>query len=420
VSSELARLARNGAISGSAYSGYLSAWNSALRTERRLRGTRRTELTAVTQTLHNIAATRALTASRLPVLFLTLARNVQYWKTGPLLGYGQRVEFSGSELVWQYYPGQGIQLQVLGTFGKADGLYTAGPAQYASLRALLGEMIPLAVTRNGSLAWEYYFTFDGGRPPWTSAMSQGTAIEALTRGYLSLAGTYPVGVPNYLAVAHEALRLFTVRPPAGVGVPTTVGNRYVQYSFASASGEEVINAFLQALIGLYDYAQVSGDSTAAGLFAAGNAEAQAELPSFDTGAWSLYQPGQEDSLDYHDLVTGFLQTLCTKTAAPVYCTTAQHFLADRTTRPVLSLLTARLRVHKPGKIRFSLSKISHVGIVVMRGDSTVSSTSATFPYGVHSFSIPAPRHGGEFTVRMSATDLTGNFSRITGTIALSP
>ena len=31
----------------------------------------------------------------------------------------QRIQFSGSELVWEYYPGQGLQLQVLGTFGHA-------------------------------------------------------------------------------------------------------------------------------------------------------------------------------------------------------------------------------------------------------------------------------------------------------------
>ena len=59
------------------------------------------------------------TPSRLPVLFQTLDRNRQWWTTGPLLSSGQRVEFTGSELVWEYYPGQGIQLQVLGTFGKA-------------------------------------------------------------------------------------------------------------------------------------------------------------------------------------------------------------------------------------------------------------------------------------------------------------
>ena len=58
---------------------------------------------------------------------MTVDANRQWWTTGPLLSSGQRVEFAGSQLVWEYYPGQGIQLQVLGTFGKADGLYTGGP-----------------------------------------------------------------------------------------------------------------------------------------------------------------------------------------------------------------------------------------------------------------------------------------------------
>jgi D-glucuronyl C5-epimerase C-terminus len=53
-------------------------------------------------------------------------------------------------------------------------------------------------------------------------------------------------------------------------------------------GTSIINAFLQSLIGLYDYAQVSQDPLAQQLFNAGNAEAQAEVPHFDTGAWSLY------------------------------------------------------------------------------------------------------------------------------------
>ena len=38
---------------------------------------------------------------------------------------GQRIEFEGSELVWQYYPGQGLQLQMLGNFGKLNGLWGA-------------------------------------------------------------------------------------------------------------------------------------------------------------------------------------------------------------------------------------------------------------------------------------------------------
>ena len=333
VYGELSRLLRTHQINGGAYRSYVTSYSAALAAEKRLSGTRRAELTAVTVNLHNMAAGGWLTPSRLPVLFLTLNRNKQWWTTGPLLSSGQRVEFTGSQVVWEYYPGQGIELQVLGTFGKADGMYTAGPSQYAAMRSLIAEMIPLAVKRGGGLTWEYYFYFDGGSPPWTSAMSQGTALEALTRAYESLtentatpSGGGGLSTPpasTYLSLAHQALPIFTVGPTIGVRVRTSLGARYLQYSFAPSV--DIINAFLQSLIGLYDYAQVSGDGQAAALFAAGNREAQAELPRFDTGSWSLYQPGVLDPISYHELVTGFLQDLCQRTAAHVYCYEAQRF-----------------------------------------------------------------------------------------------
>ncbi len=317
------------------------------------------------------------------------------------------MQFKGSEIVWQYYAGQGIELQVLGTFGEADGMYTAGPSEYGQLTELLGEMIPLAVQRGGGLTWEYYFQFDGGTPPWTSAMSQGTAIEALTRGYRATHQS------SYLSLAHRALPIFLLAPPTGVAEPTRNGTRYLQYSFASHTF--IINAFLQSLIGLYDYAQASGDALAKRLFAAGDAEARAEVPSYDTGAWSLYQPGIEDSLDYHTLVTGFLQELCSRTHASVYCTTAQHFQTYLKTAPVLSLLTHTARRRTPFTVAFRLSKDSHVGIVVTLGSHTVFETSAEFPYGTHSFRVPALK-AGAYSVRLAATDLAGNFSRIAGSV----
>jgi len=412
VTSELKRLRNSGAITTADYSSYNSDWNAALAAEHRLRGTRLQELEAVTVNIHNIAAAGKLTPGRLPVLFQTLDRNREWWTTGPLLSSGQYVEFSDSDLVWEYYAGQGIELQVLGTFGKADGMYTAGPSEYSQLETLLSQMIPLAVNRAGGLVWEYYFQFGGGKPPWTSAMSQGTGIEALTRAYLASHN------PNYLQLAHEALPVFTARPPAGVRVTTPVGARYVQYTFTP--GTSIINAFLQSLIGLYDYAQTSGDPLAEQLFAAGNAEAESEVPQFDTGAWSLYQPGIEDTLSYHELVTGFLQQLCTRTQAPVYCVTAQHFTAYLTTPPALRLLTAHVRRGKAASIAFRLSKVSRVGIVVIGpGGHTLFSTSASFGYGSRSFTVPALKHKGTYTIHMSATDLAGNFSRIVGTIQVS-
>jgi hypothetical protein len=360
--------------------------------------------------MHAIAAAGRLSPSRLPVLFETLARNRQWWTSGPLLSYGQRVEFKGSELVWEYYPGQGIELQELGSFGKADGFYTGGPSYYPRLKRILSELIPLAAKRAGALTWEYYFNFDGGSPPWTSAMSQGTALDALTRAYQAFHD------PAYLQVAAKALGIFRTPPQTGVRVATPAGARYLQYSFAP--GVSIINGFLQSLIGLYDYAHVSGDPAAQKLFDAGNAEAQAEVPQFDTGAWSLYQPGVEDDLSYHELVTGFLQQLCARTKASVYCDTAKNFVAYEKTPPALTLLTHRARVHRPAAIGFTLSKSSHVGIVLVRNGQVVFETSASFPYGTHDFSVPAPRHTGIYTVRLAATDLAGNFARIVGTLTV--
>jgi D-glucuronyl C5-epimerase C-terminus len=412
VVSELKRLSNSGAITAAQYATYSSSFNAALSSEHRLRGTRATELEAVIENLHNIAAAGNLTPGRLPALFLTLNMNRQWWTTGPLLSSGQYVEFSGSQLVWEYYAGQGIELQVLATFGKADGLYTGGPSDYAEMQQVLSQIIPLGVNRAGGLVWEYYFRFDGGVPPWTSAMSQGTGIEALTRAYEAFHD------PNYLTLAHDALPVFTAPPPVGVRVPTSFGARYVQYTFAPNA--LILNAFLQSLIGLYDYAQVSHDPLATQLFATGNAEAQAEVPRFDTGAWSLYQPGIEDTLSYHELVTGFLQQLCTRTQVPVYCVTAQHFTAYLTTPPTLQLLTQQVRKGTTSSIVFHLSKISHVGIVVVGpGGNTLFSTSASFGYGNRSFTVPPLKHKGAYTIRLAATDLAGNFNRIVGTIQVS-
>lgn len=317
VTSVLSKLRRSNAISGALYRNYSGVYANALATAARLRGTPARELGAVLANVKAMASTGTLASGRLPAVFDTLQRNIQWWKAGRIPSADQLIEFSGSQVVWEYYPGQGIELQVLATFGKADGLYTAGASSYGKMLSLLSEMIPLATRRGGGLTWEYYFRFEGGSPPWTSAMSQGTGIEALTRAYKATGQTY------YLGLAHQALTIFTLAPPTGVAVGTPRGTRYVQYSFAP--GEKILNAFLQALIGLYDYAQASNDPLAQRLFAAGNAEAMWETPQYDTGRWSLYQPGVLDSISYHELVTGFLQQLCARTNAQVYCVTAQHF-----------------------------------------------------------------------------------------------
>ena len=410
VKSVLSRLRGHHRISTAQYRRTLGAFNAALKAERHLGGIRRSELAAVTVTIHDLAAGGTLTPARLAEVVATLDANRTWWTKGSLPAADQRIEFAGSQLVWEYYPGQGLQLQVLGTFGKADGLYTAGPSHYPAMEQLLSEMIPLASRRGGGLTWEYLFSFDGGAPPWTSAMSQATGLEALSRAYEA------TGDRGYLRTASRALAIFKKPPPVGVAVPTPRGIRFLQYTFAPSVS--IINAFLQTLIGLHDYGQVSHNATARALFAKGNAEAMAEVPRFNTGAWSLYQPGVEDDLSYHELVTGFLQQLCAITRAPVYCRTARAFAADLKTPPTLADLTPTAKPHTSFALRFRLSKVSHVGIVITRGDGTVFSTSATFGYGVRQFTVPGLK-AGSYGVRLAATDLAGNFARIGATLTVA-
>ncbi|MEY2442990.1 MAG: hypothetical protein QOJ46_2416, partial [bacterium] len=301
VRSELARMLAAGAIDRAAYDARLATYLDARTMQRKLSGTRRAELGAVLANLDEIAARGDLNVSRLPELFTTLARNRQWWASGRLLGYGARVSFAGSPLVWQYYTGEGLQIQWLGTFGKANALWKSRTHD-DDLRKLLDDALALAAQRAGGIAFEYLFHFDGGRPPWASGLAQGTGIQALSRAAIRL------GEPRYFESARAALGIFRTAPPSGVRIATPAGAHYLIYSFAP--GMRVLNGFTQAVNGLHDFALLANDAEGKALFAAGEAQLRAELPAYDTGAWSRYSLNTEADLSYHKLARDFLANLC--------------------------------------------------------------------------------------------------------------
>src|SRR4051794_3728015 len=330
-----------GAIDEAHRAAWSGAWSRATSTHGRLGGVRRAELGAVRTTIAKLARTGALTPSRAPLAFLTLERNRTWWAARPVIGNGARVRFEGSELVWQRYAGQGLQVQWLGTFGAANAL-AARRRDDDRLRVLLDEALSLAALRAGGIAFESLFTFDKGDPPWVSALSQATAVQALGRAANVL------GDARYLEAARQALGIFRTPPPEGIAVASAVGTHYLQYSFNAQL--HIVNGFVQAINGLHDFLLVTGDPDARALFAAGEAQLRSELPLFDTGAWSLYAiPGRESDLHYHGLLRDFLQGLCDRLSTDaaqglgmpdpaLYCTTAQRFTADLTTPPVVSVI----------------------------------------------------------------------------------
>ncbi|HEY2718318.1 MAG TPA: D-glucuronyl C5-epimerase family protein, partial [Solirubrobacteraceae bacterium] len=381
------------------------------------------------------------------------------------------VSFPGSKLVWEYYGGQGIEIQWLGTFGEANGYYLSGH-ENSNLRQLLSEVLPLATQRAGGIAWEYMFQFDGGKPPWTSGLSQGTALQVLARSWSRFKE------PALLTAAQQALGIFQTPPSNGVQVKTPAGSEYAEYTYAPS--DRILNGFIQAIVGIYDYTQITQDPLGQKLFEAGDAEARAETPHYDTGAWSMYDQFSESNLNYHELLTEFLQHLCERTrkglpiavtpapappapttttttptpttptttpsggTAPsagaasadaaaaaakpaptpiagdqIYCTTAQKFTTYLKTPPVISLLSKTLKGGTRAGVQVSLSKISTVRLTVRQGTKTVWTNSAYVGRGKPKLLWSTPAKGGTFNVTVSATDPAGNFATTTGTIVVS-
>jgi len=423
VTAALQRLERSGEIAHATYLQYQRAFAAAKGSRARLSGTRREQLGAVLANVEAMAAKGQLIVSRLPVVFTTMERNRQFWTTQSLPGADQRVSFTGSRLVWEYYPGQGIEIQWLGTFGEANGYYLSH--QTTALREVLDEAIALATRRAGGIAWEYLFEFDGGVPPWSSGLSQGTALQALSRAY---SRTHEA---QYLDAAKEALGLFKARPSLGVLVRTRAGSHYLEYTYAPS--ERILNGFIQSLIGLYEYAKLSGDPEGQALFEAGDAEARAEAPHYDTGAWSMYDQHSESDLSYHELLAEFLEHLCEKTNAgeplttvhapipgdAIYCTTAKRFREDVQTAPAIALLTQSLRTSRRAGVQLKLSKVATVSMSISLGGRTVWTNSATVEGGRPRLLWVTPSKPGTYTVTLKARDLAGNEAGSSGTIVIS-
>jgi hypothetical protein len=463
----LRRAYHAGDIDQATYASYGDIYSRAKSAWHRLSGNRRDELGSVITTVNQFAARGLLTASRMAPVFLELERNVQWWSrtsaapaptpgtdnhvpqkrtactTAGRIAAGPRVQFKGDPLTLQYYPGSGLRFQPLANWGAANALYNAcagintepgTPCEPDELRALLDRLVAMAARRHGFLAWEYYFSIYGGRPPWVSGIATGSALSALSRSALLFkqqeeqqpapaqptggstpTTTTPQPPPDqhdsayYLDVARRALPVYEHRAPTGIRAPTAHGNHYLIYSF---SGLRVGNAFLESLIGLWDYWQASGDKTAQALFVRGDREARHELPLLDTGAWSLYSlGGAESDLNYQRVIRDFAEGLCERTKASLYCSKAARFDKYLHTPSKVAILGPKTaRVKKPARIAIRVDKISCLTIQILRGSKVVYQPTWYFPRGVHSFTW-TPRKSGSYHVHVLARDLMSRQSR---------
>ena len=419
------RVARlTGRITPGAEGSMRAEWQGANATLGKLTGVRRTELGYVVGAVRALAAGHALTADRLRPTFLILRQNVRFWKDQPVPASGWRTTFGRDPTIFQYYPGRGLQLQPLASWGRANAIAGACLAamrtktkkdtcRRAAVTRSLDRLASLGARRSGYLAWEYYFAYGTGAPPWVSGMTQATAAQALSRGYRAL------GYTRWKRAAERSLGAFEQAPPSGVAVSAPGGKHYLLYSFAP--GYHVFNGGLQAVLGLRDASALLHSARARRLFRAGDRAARRKVADFDTGAWSLYsERGAESTLSYHSLTAGFLGGLCDRTRAKVYCRTYSRF--ERYEREPTRIDLAALkgtRWDRTRTVRFRLSKVSSVKVRVWgkRGIS-VSRDFARLPRGTHAFAWK-PEGRGRYRVRIEARGPSGPVGVETRTVRVT-
>jgi hypothetical protein len=386
-------------------------WANANATVPRLSGTRRTELAYVIGTVRTLAAQHMLTVERLRPVFLVLRTNTRFWAREPLPAAGFRTSPLTDPAVFQYYPGHGLQLQPLASWGRANAIAGACLAAMrthtrhdrcrpGALAKSLDRLSALGARRNGYLAWEYYFAYGTGAPPWVSGMTQATAIQALARGYRA------TGKTRWRRAALDALGAFEQAPPSGVSVTVPGGSHYALYSFAPS--HLVFNGGLQAVIGLRDASALLHSKRAARLFERGERAARREVREYDTGAWSLYsEHGAEATLDYHALIAGFLANLCDRTHRRTYCRAGERFKRyEREPTRIGVKPLRKVRWDRTGTIRFSVSKISDVQVRISGTRGLSLSRDLRMARGVRSLSWRPPGRG-HYTLRITAQGPSG-------------
>jgi hypothetical protein len=404
VIATLAKLQARGGQTATDATAWRRLYNKGKIARRHLRGAARANMQGVLANLTSLAK-RHLLGGRAYPAFLVLQRNVDWFWTRRkgAAAYGTRTTFPGSEIIYEFYPGAGWQLQPLANFGHLNGLLKLKHPKAGLLESYADELLKTAVTRHGFLAFEYYFTWSGGAPGWVSGMATATGMQAFS----TLAKRD--GQTKYSDAAHSMLGVFQKGPPWGIKIDRPQGTFFLQYS--QDRSLLVGNAYAQSILGLDVYAKNSGDTTAAALVSDGVAAARKILPLYDTGAWSLYyrtpsRPGHESDLSYHQLFESFLDEMCDRWQEP-FCGEAANFARYEKEPVKLSSLRARVdRKRKQVRVGFKISKRSGVTMTLERGGKTVYKFLSSLERGPHKISWPLPHRGG-YQIVLSAKSLNG-------------
>jgi hypothetical protein len=139
---------------------------------------------------------------------------------------------------------------------------------------------------HGVAVWNHHFNWeyrDTLKAPWYSALAQGQGISLLVRAHKES------GDARYLDAARQAFASFQ-HPieEGGVGFTDEFGDLWFEEYIVSPP-THILNGFIWALWGVYDYFLATRDSSAQELFSRGVRTLLHNLDRYDLGFWSLYE-----------------------------------------------------------------------------------------------------------------------------------
>ena len=305
-----------------------------------------TELGYVVGTVRTLAAAHMLTADRLRPTFLILRTNTRFWATAPCRRPASGRTFGRDPAIFQYYPGHGLQLQPLASWGRANaiagaclaalriahdqGHAAARRADALSLdRLAVARRAPQRLPRVGVLLRLRHRRAAVGERDDAGDGDPGALARLPRAGQQALAARGASGALGAFEQAAAERRVASPRP-GGTPLPPVLVRAVAPRVQRRPAGRD-----RPARRGRAAALQRAPASCSAPAIARRGARST----TYDTGAWSLYsEHGAESTLNYHELTAGFLGGLCDRTDAQV--------LLPR--EPELRALRARADADRPG------------------------------------------------------------------------
>ena len=185
----------------------------------------------------------------------------------------------------------------------------------------------LVKNKFGVEVWMHYFDFeyrDKLASPWYSGLAQGLGLSLLSRAYIETRND------KYLNAAKRAWISMELKTNAGGVIFEDKKKDFWIEEYIVHPPTHILNGFIWALFGVYDYWKLIGDKNAYRLFKKCIHTLKNNLHTYDNNIWSLYEKSglaldMFASAFYHDLHIVQLKILSEIAQEKSFLTTANNW-----------------------------------------------------------------------------------------------